>query len=127
MSVKYRVIEKGQPGIIGGGDKKYYALAQMTGEADIDQLTANIEKISTVSGADIRAVLYALVDVATDELADSKIVRLGDLGSLRLSLKSSGVDAPDDVKVSAIKGTKVLFTPGKKLKEMQKTLTYQKA
>ena len=127
MSVKYRVIEKGQPGIIGGGDKKYYALAQMNGEADIDQLTGDIEKISTVSGADIRAVLYALVDVATDELADSKIVRLGDLGSLRLSLKSNGVDAPDNVKASTIKGTKVLFTPGKKLKEMQKTLTYQQA
>jgi predicted histone-like DNA-binding protein len=125
MSIKYKVIERGQPGIVGGGDKKYYASANMTGEADIDELTRYIEKISTVSGADIRAVLYALVDVAADELADGNIVRLGDLGSLRLSIRSNGYDSPSDVNESAIKGTRVVFSPGKKLKEMQKTLAYK--
>ena len=25
MSVKFKVIEKGQPGVAGGGDKKFYA------------------------------------------------------------------------------------------------------
>ena len=123
--MKYKVIAKGQPGVIGGGNKKYYASAQMTGVVDIDELTRDIEKISTVSGADIRAVLYALVDVATDELADSNIVRLGDLGSLRVTLKSFGLEAPSDVNATAIKGTRIHFYPGKKIKEMQKTLTYQ--
>ncbi len=127
MSVKYNIIQKGQPGVIGGGDKKYYASAQTTGTVDIDKLTRDIEKISTVSGADIRAVLYALVDVATDELADSNIVRLGDLGSLRISLSSHGLDAPSAVNASAVKGTRVHFLPGKRLKEMQKTLTFQEA
>ena len=125
--MKYKVIAKGQPGVIGGGDKKYYASAKSTGVVDIDELTRDIEKISTVSGADIRAVLYALVDVATDELADSNIVRLGDLGSLRVTLKSIGLGAPSDVNAAAIKGSRVRFSPGKKLKEMQKTLTYQQA
>jgi hypothetical protein len=32
-------------------------------------MTNSIEKISTVSGADIRAVLYAMVDVMQDALA----------------------------------------------------------
>lgn len=125
MSIKYKVIIRNQPGVVGGGDKKYYASAKTTGEVDIDELTRDIEKISTVSGADIRAVLYALVDVAANELADSNIVRLGDLGSLRVSLRSSGYDAPSAVNGSAIKGSKVIFSPGKKLKEMQKTLTYK--
>ena len=31
-----------------------------------------------------------------------------------------------NVSESAIKGTKVIFSPGKQLKEMQKTLTYKK-
>ena len=127
MSILYKVIKRGQPGVVGGGDKKSYASANMTGEANIDDLTRDIEKISTVSGADIRAVLYALVDVAADELADSKIVRLGDLGSLRVSISSKGYNNPVFINESAIKGSKVLFLPGKKLKEMQKTLTYTKA
>ena len=62
-----------------------------------------------------------------DDLAESKIVRLGDLGSLRVSLNSSGLDTPSAVNATAVKGTKVLFAPGKKLKEMQKTLTFQQA
>ncbi|MEQ8470688.1 MAG: hypothetical protein RIC35_05860 [Marinoscillum sp.] len=126
MSIKFNVIERGQPGVAGGGDKKYYASAKMTGEVDIDQLTNSIEKISTVSGADIRAVLYALVDVAGDALAGSNIVRLGDLGTLRVSISSDGQESADKVNASAIRSNKVLFAPGKKLKEMQKLATYEK-
>ena len=126
MSIKYKIIKRGQPGVVGGGDKKHYASANITGEASINDLTRYIEKISTVSGTDIRAVLYALVDVAADELAEGKIVRLGDLGSLRISINSNGYDNPAYINESAIKGTKVIFSPGNKLKEMQKTLTYTK-
>ncbi len=87
MPIKFNVIERGEPGVTGGGTKKFYASTKMTGEMDIDPLTKSIEKISTVSGADIRAVLYALVDVATDTLANSNIVRLGDLGTMRMSIR----------------------------------------
>ena len=127
MGIKFKIIERSEPGVAGGGNKKFYASAKMTETVDIDQLTTSIEKISTVSGADIRAVLYALLDVAMDELANSKIVRLGDIGSLKVSVHSNGYETADEVKTDAIKGSKVVFYPGKKLREMQKTLTYQKA
>ncbi|MGV4502145.1 HU family DNA-binding protein, partial [Ornithobacterium rhinotracheale] len=32
MPIKYKVIERGQPGVKGGGDKKYYASPNMSGE-----------------------------------------------------------------------------------------------
>ena len=126
MSIKYQVIARGQPGVPGGGEAKFYATAKMTGEVDMDKLTTSIEKISTVNGADVRAVLYALVEVAAGELANSNIVRLGDLGSLRMSIRSTGCATADQVKAGTIKGSKVVFTPGKKLKKMQQALTYQK-
>ena len=126
MSVKYKVIEKGQPGVAGGGKKKFYATSVFTGEKDLDQLTTSIEKISTVSGADIRAVLYAMVDVITADLSNSQIVRLGDLGSLRLNVSSDGKEAGKEVNATAIRSTKLVFTPGKKLKEMQQTLKFEK-
>ena len=127
MSIKFKVIERGEPGVAGGGTKKFYASAKMAGTVDIEQLTKSIEKISTVSGADIRAVLYALLDVTADELAKSKIVRLGDIGSLKVSVSSHGYETADEVNTGAIKGSKVLFYPGKKLRDLQKVLTYQKA
>lgn len=126
MAVKYKVIEKGQPGVAGGGEKKYYASTVLDGEITLSGLTKSIEKISTVSGADIRAVLYAMVDVMTDSLADGRIVRLGELGSLRVSISSEGKAAAEDVNAAAIKNSRVLFAPGKNIKEMLKTLSYTK-
>ena len=126
MSIKFKVIERGEPGVVGGGTKKYYASANITGEATIEKLTRRIEKISTVSGADIRAVLYAVVDVAVEELADGKAVRFDDLGSLRVSLSSSGVEKESDVTPAIITKSKVIFTPGKKIKEMLNNVKYEK-
>ena len=60
MAIKYKVIKRGEPGVAGGGTKKFYASANVTGEKSLTGLMRDIEKMSTVSGADIRAVLYAL-------------------------------------------------------------------
>ena len=126
MKVKFNVIEKGQPGVVGGGEKKFYASAKMDGEVTLAGLTKSIEKISTVSGADIRAVLYGLVDVMVDTLADGKIVRLGELGSLRISISSEGKDKAEEVNADSIKSARVIFTPGKQIKDMLCLLEYQK-
>jgi predicted histone-like DNA-binding protein len=127
MAIKFKVIERGQPGVVGGGEKKFYALAQSQGQADIDVLTKDIEQMCTVSGADIRAVLYAMVDVIGKQLAQGRIVRLGELGSLRVSFSSEGRDRPQDVNATAIRNARFLFTPGNLLKTTLKTLKFQKA
>jgi predicted histone-like DNA-binding protein len=126
MPIKFKVIERGQPGVPGGGEKKFYASANVTGEKTLAGLTRDIEKISTVSGADIRAVLYALVDVMTSSLSDGQVVRLGDLGSLRVSIGSQGQEKAEDVKASTITSSKVIFTPSKGIKDMLATLKYEK-
>ena len=56
MPIKYNAVQKPVP---GKAEKKWYASANMSGEKTLEGLTTDIEKISTVSGADIRAVLYA--------------------------------------------------------------------
>lgn len=126
MAVKFKVIERGTPGVAGGGEKKYYASPVMNGELTLAGLTKAIERTSTVNGADIRAVLYAMVDVMRDSLANGQIVRLGELGSLRVSLSSDGKKTAKEVNASAIRNTRVIFTPGKDIKAMLKTLEFTK-
>ena len=126
MAIKFNVIQKGQPGVVGGGEKKYYASTQSSGELTLSGLTKRIEKISTVSGVDIRAVVYAMVDVMKDSPAEGQIVRLGELGSLRVSISSDGKVAEKDVNGASISGSRVIFTPGKDLKEMLLALSYEK-
>ncbi len=126
MPIKFKVIERGQPGVPGGGEKKYYASANVNGELTLAGFTKAIEKISTVSGADIRAVLYAMVDVMKDSLAEGKAVRLGDIGSLRINISSNGMPTAEEVNASCIKSSKVIFTPSKDLKSILSTLEYKK-
>ncbi len=118
MAIQIKAIERPQPGVPGGGVKKYYANPVHGQEMTLDGLTKAIERASTVSGADIRAVLYAMVEEAASGLEDGRIIRLGDLGSLRITLSSEGKDTPEEVTGTAIKKVGVIFTPGKKLQEM---------
>ncbi|MCU4164826.1 HU family DNA-binding protein [Carboxylicivirga caseinilyticus] len=126
MPIKFKVIEKGQPGVAGGGTKKFYASASSTGELTLEKLTKRIEQNSTVSGADIRAVLYAMVEMMQESLEEGQIVRLGDLGSIRVNVSSNGEEEADKVNAHSIKGAKAVFTPGQRLKDMLKNLKYEK-
>ena len=127
MSIQIKAVERGQPGVAGGGVKKYYASPVQGKELTLDGLTKGIEKTSTVNGADIRAVLYALVEEAVMGLSDGRIIRLGDLGSLRITLSSEGKDAPEQVTAAAVKKAGVIFTPGGKLQDMLKTAKFTKS
>ncbi|MCK0206389.1 HU family DNA-binding protein, partial [Ornithobacterium rhinotracheale] len=68
MSIKYKVVERGQPGVKGGGTKKFYANVVNDGEYSIDDLVKQIEKFSALSEADIRGVIIALENVIQDAL-----------------------------------------------------------
>ncbi|WP_461632529.1 HU family DNA-binding protein [Labilibaculum euxinus] len=127
MTIKFKVTEKGQPGVIGGGTKSFYATSIKSGDTGIEEITESIEKISTVSGADIRAVLYALIDTIPTMLADGKSVKLGEIGNFRISISSEGKEKMEDVNAGCIKKSKIIFTPGKKLKTTLSNLKFSKA
>jgi predicted histone-like DNA-binding protein len=127
MAIKYKVVQRGQPGVTGGGTKKFYPQVVYTKDNSLDDLTVEIEKISTVSGADIRAVLYALVDVCLKKIGDSEIVRIGELGSLRVSIGGKGEAAEDKVLAGSITRNRIVYAPGPKLKAMLKGAKYGKA
>ena len=126
MAIKIKSVERGQPGVAGGGVKKFYASPVHDREISLDGLTKAIEKTSTVNGADIRAVLYAMVEEAVVGLSDGRIIRLGDLGSIRITLSSEGKNTPEEVTANSVKKAGVIFTHGAKLQEMLKVAKYTK-
>ena len=44
--MNFRSIQRNQPGVAGGGDKKHYAGIAINGEVNIDDLVVEIEKFS---------------------------------------------------------------------------------
>ena len=125
MPIRYRVIGKKNPRQ-PNDPVKYYAHTALNGEIDLLELCKEIEKISTVSEADIMAVLSSLVAVVPDKLADGRIVRIGDLGDFRPSLSSEGHEAEKEVTAASIKKNKILFRPGKRIRKVMKAAEYKK-
>lgn len=111
MSIKYNLIERGEPGVAGGGTKKWYAVAVNDGELTVDDLTKQIEKFSALSEADIRGVIIALENVIQHNLANGKIIRLDKLGSFYPSLSSEGAVTEKELNTGFIKGAKVTTVP----------------
>ena len=127
MPIKFKIIQRSQPGVAGGGERLYYPSPVPGGIMTLDEMIKEIGSICTVSGPDIVAVIYAMVDVSVRELSNGTIVRLGDLGSLRISLSVEGRANEAEVNASCIKNASVLYTAGSRIKRMLKFVKFRKA
>ncbi|MDR2835032.1 MAG: HU family DNA-binding protein [Bacteroidales bacterium] len=125
MSIKYKVVEKSNPGN-PTAPKKWYAMAKSTGETTLKALGKEITQRSTVNQADTLAVLEALTQVLTEHLSEGKIVRFGDFGSFQISISGEGTETAAQYNASKIQKSKVVFRPGVDLKEMQNNLKFEK-
>lgn len=107
--------------------KKYYASVVATGRCTVQDLSKTISKRCTVTGADIMAVLHALLDIIPEELAHGHIVDLGAFGSFWLRNTSLGVDEEEQVTAEQVTNLLVRFLPGQELKGALKDVQLVKA
>ena len=126
MPLKYKAIQKTEPGVKGGGKKKWYASTTDRDEVTVDQLAREVERLSSLSLADSRAAIIALTEILPDHLLRGAIVRLGELGSFRINISSTGVDKEAEVTANIITDARINYTPGDRLKEMLGNVEYQK-
>ncbi|MDR2627836.1 MAG: hypothetical protein LBC40_07370 [Dysgonamonadaceae bacterium] len=127
MAIKYKVIQKTQPGVVGGGVKKYYASIAIKGVITVEDLAKKIEKFSSLSEPDIYGVIIALENVIQLELADCNIVRLKELGTLYPTISSEGRDEAEKVDAGCIKGVGVNYRPGARTLAGLKTAGFKKS
>lgn len=121
MAIKYAV-QKTQT----GKDKTvyYHARAQYDGVTSIDDIAQLVEQISAISVGDVLSVLNTLGKIVATELANGRIVDLGDLGRLRLSLRAKGVATPEEVRHETIQSTRAIFVPGQAIRHRQRHLSF---
>lgn len=117
MSVKVKTVARKNPQDLTA-PPKYYAQKVNTGEFTINELIDYISTTSTVSKPDVHAVLYALQDAIPKELGRSNIVRLGNLGSFNITVRSAPSDTEDEVTKSNVKKVNLHFRPSVGLKKM---------
>ena len=126
MAIQYKVIQKGEPGVKGGGKKKFYPSIALDGEFTVDDMVAEIEKFSALSEPDIRGVIVALENVIQNKLADSKIVRMDKLGSFYPAIHCEGREKEENVNTQCIKRIDVKYRTGKRILDTMKAKGFKK-
>ena len=124
-SVTYSVVPRVDPRDLSAG-VTYYVRAQARGVVSLVDMAVRIQKRCTVTKADTLAVLTALEEEIGGGLCNGEIIRLGDIGSLQMGVKSEGVKCEADFRPSMLGKVWVHFRPGTVLKEMMDNLAFER-
>lgn len=96
---------------------KFYADIVGEGQTTLDDLARHAAATSTVSKADILAVLESTFDKIAQDVADGKIVYVGEYFTLQAGGSSQGKEKEEDVTADSIKSLHTLFRPGKMIRD----------
>lgn len=126
MSVAYQLVLRPNP-----KDKlavkKYYASVKNSGTTEFETLCTTISDRGTCIKGDIQAALDGLIFSMKQGLAEGRIIQLGEFGNFRMSAGGTGVEDSAEYSTSMILRKKIIFTPGKLLKDMMKTIAFKSA
>ena len=109
---KYVVVSKRSP---IDNSVKFYAAPDKVTPIDIDTITQRIEKRTTVSSADAKAVLDALEYEIKEALIEGNSVRLGDLGTFRATIHGRGAKSREEHSAKCINYLMCRFKPSVRL------------
>ncbi|WP_299179555.1 DNA-binding protein [uncultured Chryseobacterium sp.] len=125
MPITFNVVPKKNPQQ-PNDPPKYYANIVGDGKTTLSDLAKYAATISTVSKADILAVLESTFTKIAEDVADGKIVYVGDYFTLQAGGSSEGKNTADEVNASSIKSVKTIFRPGKMIKDALKLAEFKK-
>ena len=122
--MKFKVIQRRNP-LQPAQPYKWYASPVNAGKFGIKEFSKGIEGRSSLTRGDIENVLTNFTDELPLFLKLGMSIKLGDLGTLRLTLSSEGTDNKEDFHASKIKNVKVVFTPSAELKRQLENITFE--
>ena len=98
--------------------KKWYAVPNSREAQDVKAMTRAATENTTTAPIEMEAALDLLGKYAVKQLLQGHTVKVGSLGTLRISFKSEGVKDINDFNGGLmIKNPRIIFTPSKELRE----------
>ena len=123
--MKYTLIQRINPNDLQA-PRKWFASPYNQGTVTLDTLAKEIAGRSSLTKGDVKNVLENFLDLMPEKMADGKSVKLGGLGTFRISFSSSGSDRKEDFNVSHIRNTKVVFTAGTEVKAALAAISFER-
>ena len=112
--LKYTVVCRKNP---VNSDVKFYAQLTPPEPVDVDKISEMIAQNCTLTRHDIVACLSAFQEQLINALMDGKSVRLGDLGSFRVTAHSNGAATEEAFNASNIMNLTIRFVPASRLRK----------
>ena len=125
--LKYHLVQKVQPGVTGGGDRKFYATITQRNHITLKELSEEIADGRTLTPTDVMAVLISLSRKIPNHLLNGDIIDLGDLGKFSVNISSEGSATAEEFKSANIKKAKILYRPSADIKKGLLAASYIKA
>lgn len=114
---KYKLVQKINP-TDKNAPKKWYAIPISENAQSVKTMTRAATQNTTTAPIEMEAALELLGKYAAQQLQQGHTVKVGNLGTLRITFKSEGVEDITEFNVnSMIKDMRVLFTPSKEFRE----------
>lgn len=126
MSVSYKAVAKGTPGVEGGGEVKYYASIVRGKKLDLRTFVEEIAQMNTLQTPDVFAVLESFLQMSVKHLSEGRAIDMGQLGTFSPSIQSKGEAEPKDVDRNSIVRFKVNFRPSSLLSERLSVVKFEK-
>ena len=128
MAIKYAIQQINRKGLtLGTTTASYYAQAKYDGVTSQEDIAQMVSQISAISVGDVLSVMNTVSMLLSIELANGRIVDLGDLGRFRATLRSKSCDKPENFKREMIHGNRVIFVPGHQVRIKMKNASYLKS
>ena len=125
MAIKFNVHQIGS-NIDPTAPKKYYLRPINSGEKTLDDLAADISHSCSLTESDVYAVLQSLVREIPRAISNGYIVRLGNLGSIRLSINSTGSEKKEEVSERNVHKRRLIFHPSKQIKKELDNVSFER-
>ena len=125
MSLQFNVVERGNP-TWPNLPKKYYRSLQSNGRVTLQQVAERVANMSTLSTTDIMAAVESFLTIIPEELANGRIVELGDFGNFCLGWTSDGAERPEEVRGSQVSRLLPRFNAGKRFKRVVQAVQFEK-
>lgn len=123
--IKYSLKERINPTDLMAPNK-LYPFKQAQEELTLRDFAKRISRESTVSMMDTMAVLEGLLQIIPDEIANGKIIKLGDFGTFRSTLSSVGVATEEEFSSTKIKKLNIRFRPAREFRNLLASVRFEK-
>jgi len=107
-------------------ENKLFPVKQKQETLTLRDFAKRISRESTVSSMDAMAVLEGLLQIIPDEIANGKIIKLGDFGTFRTTLSAEGVGSEQEFTPSKIKSLNVRFRPAREFSKLLANVQYER-